>query len=88
MVSMAKLAQTALVVVGFVVTTSAAASYPPLLDHTFAKLQDSKPHSLCPYQGKVVLVVNSASFRGFTGRWQPMGSGIFGCGEMLLSAYI
>lgn len=39
---------------------------PPLLNHSFLRLQDEKPQSLCQYKNKVVLVVNTASFCGFT----------------------
>lgn len=38
---------------------------PALLDHTFKDLQTGKPVSLCQYSGKVVVVVNTASFCGF-----------------------
>ena len=38
----------------------------PLLSHTFPRLQDEAPQNLCQYQGKVILVVNIASFCGFT----------------------
>ena len=50
----------------------AAASCPALLQHTFARLQDEKPQSLCQYAGKVVLVVNTASFCGFTGQYKGL----------------
>ncbi len=50
----------------------AAASCPTLLQHTFARLQDEKPQSLCQYAGKVVLVVNTASFCGFTGQYKGL----------------
>ncbi len=38
----------------------------PLLQHNFLRLQDEKPQSLCQYSGKVLVVVNTASFCGFT----------------------
>lgn len=44
----------------------AAAACPSLLDKTFPRLQDEKPQSLCQYAGRVVLVVNTASYCGFT----------------------
>lgn len=50
----------------------AAASCPALLQHTFARLQDEKPQSLCQYAGKVVLIVNTASFCGFTGQYKGL----------------
>lgn len=46
-----------------------AASCPELLQHTFPSLQDGTPQSLCQYQGKVILVVNTASFCGFTDQY-------------------
>ena len=48
------------------------ASCPATLQHTFARLQDEKPQSLCQYSGKVVLVVNTASFCGFTGQYKGL----------------
>lgn len=47
-------------------TSAVAAACPPILQHTFARLQDEKPQALCQYAGKVLLVVNTASFCGFT----------------------
>ncbi len=43
-----------------------APACPPLLNKTFARLQDEKPQSLCQYSGKVLLVVNTASYCGFS----------------------
>lgn len=51
---------------------AAAASCPALLDHSFPRLQDSAPQSLCQYQGKVILVVNTASFCGYTGQYEEL----------------
>jgi glutathione peroxidase len=45
---------------------------PALLDHTFSKLQDGKPMPLCQYQGKVILVVNTASYCGFTSQYDGL----------------
>ena len=39
-----------------------AAACPATLQHTYLRLQDEKPQSLCQYAGKVVLVVNTASY--------------------------
>ncbi len=44
----------------------AAAACPALLQHTFPRLPDEKPQSLCQYTGKVLVVVNTASYCGFT----------------------
>lgn len=50
----------------------AAASCPPLLQHTFPRLQDEKPQSLCQYTGQVLLVVNTASYCGFTPQYEGL----------------
>ncbi len=49
-----------------------AAACPATLQHTYLRLQDEKPQSLCQYSGKVVLVVNTASFCGFTGQYKGL----------------
>lgn len=50
----------------------AGASCPVLLQHRFDRLQDEKPQSLCQYSGQVVLVVNTASFCGFTSQYEGL----------------
>ena len=50
----------------------AAATCPALLKHTFARLQDEKPQPLCQYAGKVLLVVNTASYCGFTPQYEGL----------------
>jgi len=45
---------------------------PALLDHTFPRLQDEKPQSLCQYAGQVLLVVNTASYCGFTPQYKDL----------------
>ncbi len=45
---------------------------PALLQHTFPRLQDESPQSLCQYAGKVLLVVNTASYCGFTYQYQGL----------------
>ncbi|GAA4426087.1 glutathione peroxidase [Acidovorax lacteus] len=49
-----------------------AAACPGVLQHTFPRLQDEKPQSLCQYAGKVLLVVNTASYCGFTGQYKGL----------------
>ena len=51
---------------------SASASCPELLQREFLRLQDEKPQALCQYAGKVVLVVNTASFCGFTSQYKSL----------------
>jgi glutathione peroxidase len=51
---------------------AAPASCPTLLQHRFDRLQDEKPQDLCQYAGKVVLVVNTASYCGFTGQYKDL----------------
>mgnify|MGYP003585415597 FL=1 len=48
------------------------ADCPPLLRQSFDRLQDEKPQSLCQYKGKVLLVVNTASFCGFTRQYKGL----------------
>ena len=48
------------------------ANCPPLLRQSFDRLQDEKPQSLCQYAGKVLLVVNTASFCGFTRQYEGL----------------
>jgi glutathione peroxidase len=51
---------------------AAGAACPAVLQHSFPRLQDEKPQSLCQYSGKVVLVVNTASFCGFTPQYKGL----------------
>ena len=48
------------------------AGCPPLLDRSFARLQDETQLDLCRFAGKVVLVVNTASYCGFTKQYQGL----------------
>ena len=54
------------------VAAATAAACSGLLQHNFLRLQDEKPQSLCQYSGKVVLVVNTASFCGFTSQYEGL----------------
>ena len=55
-----------------VVSSAASATCPKLLQHTMLRLQDEKPQALCQYAGQVVLVVNTASFCGFTPQYKGL----------------
>jgi glutathione peroxidase len=50
----------------------AGAACPRVLQHTVARLQDEKPQHLCQYAGQVVVVVNTASFCGFTPQYKGL----------------
>ncbi|MES2757925.1 MAG: glutathione peroxidase [Pseudomonadota bacterium] len=49
-----------------------AAACPAILKQTFNRLQDEAPQNLCQYAGKVVLVVNTASYCGFTNQYDGL----------------
>ena len=49
-----------------------AAACSGLLQQSYLRLQDEKPQSLCQYSGKVVVVVNTASFCGFTSQYEGL----------------
>lgn len=48
------------------------AACPALLQHSFPRLQDEKPQALCQYAGRVLLVVNTASYCGFTPQYKGL----------------
>ncbi|NCW78973.1 MAG: glutathione peroxidase [Oxalobacteraceae bacterium] len=54
------------------VVPAAANECPALLNHKFNRLQDDSPQNLCQYSGKVVLVVNTASYCGFTSQYEGL----------------
>ena len=71
----ARAASSALSVAATASTAAAAAtpaSCPALLRHTVPRLQDEKPQALCQYAGKVLLVVNTASYCGFTSQFEGL----------------
>lgn len=45
---------------------------PKVLDRTFPSLQDGAQQSLCQFTGKVVMVVNTASFCGYTRQYEAL----------------
>ena len=49
-----------------------APTCPALLKQTFNRLQDDAPQNLCQYAGKVVLVVNTASYCGYTKQYEGL----------------
>ncbi|SPD63043.1 Glutathione peroxidase [Cupriavidus taiwanensis] len=51
---------------------AAAGACPASLNFTFPRLQDDAPQNLCQYAGKVVLVVNTASYCGFTPQYEGL----------------
>ena len=70
--SFSAVAQTAKPAAPSAKTAAPAAACPAVLKHTFNRLQDEKPQNLCQYAGKVVLVVNTASYCGFTGQYEGL----------------
>lgn len=57
---------------GSAVATPTSAACPGLLQRDMPRLQDEKPQALCQYAGRVVLVVNTASFCGFTSQYKAL----------------
>jgi glutathione peroxidase len=45
---------------------------PALLNQQFNRLQDDAPQNLCQYAGKVALVVNTASYCGYTSQYEGL----------------
>jgi glutathione peroxidase len=45
---------------------------PAVLNYTFNRLQTGKPESLCQFRGKVLLVVNTASYCGYTHQYEGL----------------
>src|SRR5262252_8889660 len=54
------------------VSPAQATACPALLDYEFNRLQTGKPESLCQYRGKVLLIVNTASFCGYTHQYEGL----------------
>lgn len=60
-----------LTVVALTSSPAMAADCPSMLNYKFKSLQ-GKPQDLCQYRGKVVLVVNTASFCGYTEQYKGL----------------
>jgi len=61
-----------LVLLGTFGALARAGGCPPLLDAALPTLSDDKPESICQYQGKVILVVNTASQCGYTPQYDGL----------------
>jgi glutathione peroxidase len=61
-----------LLVLALAAGTAQAADCPPLLQREVPRLQDEKPQNLCQYAGRVLVIVNTASFCGFTGQYKGL----------------
>jgi glutathione peroxidase len=58
---------------GLAMSTTAAATCPPALDFEMRRLASDETVRLCDaYQGKVILMVNTASKCGFTGQYEGL----------------
>ncbi|MEP6608039.1 MAG: glutathione peroxidase [Burkholderiaceae bacterium] len=66
------LALAAVVWIAAIPLPASAQQCPVLLNHTFPRLQDESPQTLCQYQGRVLLVVNTASYCGFTPQYEGL----------------
>lgn len=70
--ALAPLANLAVPAVALAQTGPRPAACPALLDHRFPRLQDGAPVDLCQYAGQVLLIVNTASFCGFTDQYEGL----------------
>jgi glutathione peroxidase len=53
-------------------STAPSTACPAVLQQQFKRLQDEAPQNLCQYAGKVALVVNTASYCGYTSQYQGL----------------
>jgi glutathione peroxidase len=51
---------------------AADSACPSTIAYTFPRLQDERPQALCQYAGKVLLVVNTASYCGYTPQYKGL----------------
>ena len=56
----------------FCLAGQAVLACPALLNHNVTRLQDEAKQSLCQHAGKVVVVVNTASYCGFTSQYTAL----------------
>ena len=56
----------------FAIGGAPVAACPPVLNHVVEPLTGGKPQSLCQYEGRVVLVVNTASECGYSGQYEGL----------------
>jgi glutathione peroxidase len=61
-----------LVLATIVVWAAGVTACPTLLNHTVEPLTGGKAQSLCQFEGRVVLVVNTASQCGYTGQYEGL----------------
>ena len=66
------LAAAGLLAAGVTPARAATPACPTLLARQFPRLQDEKPQDLCQYAGRVLVVVNTASFCGFTAQYKSL----------------
>ena len=55
-----------------VLAAGGASACPPLLDHTLPKLHSSESVALCQFAGRPILIVNTASYCGYTGQFRGL----------------
>ncbi len=58
--------------IAIVADSSIPGACPALLQRTFNRLQTGKSESLCQFEGKVLLVVNTASYCGYTHQFEGL----------------
>jgi glutathione peroxidase len=51
---------------------AAGAECPPLLRHSFNGLQTGRPQSMCDFRGKVLVIVNTASYCAYTKQYEGL----------------
>lgn len=61
-----------LILGAFAASRAIASDCPPLLRHSFNSLQTGERQNLCQYRGKVLLVVNTASYCAYTDQYSGL----------------